>query len=264
MRLALDAVTVRYGARIAVAGVSLEAARGELLAILGANGSGKSSLLRALAGLQRHAGTVAWDGQPAPPAGAVGYMPQDNAARAGLTVFEVALLGRLRSLTLRVGAADIAAAEAALAELGIAGLAGRRLPELSGGQRQLAFLAQVLAGAPRALLLDEPTSALDIAHQLHVLDLLGAASRRRGLTTIAALHDLNAAARFAGRLVLLDGGRVLADGPAAEVLRPDLLRRAYGVEVAVLPGPDGRPIVLPLRAATLSTKGYNRAAVADS
>jgi iron complex transport system ATP-binding protein len=135
-----------------------------------------------------------------------------------------------------------------MAELGTEHLAGRALSDLSGGQRQLVFLAQVLAADPRALLLDEPTSALDIAHQLQVLDLLGEATRRRGLTTLAVLHDLNAAARFAGRLVMLHGGRVLADGPARHVLRPAILRSAYGVEAAVVPGPDGWPLVVPLRA----------------
>ena len=135
-----------------------------------------------------------------------------------------------------------------MAELGITSLGPRHLGELSGGQRQLVFLAQVLAGSPGALLLDEPTSALDIAHQLQVLSLLSAATARRGLTTIAVLHDLNAAARFAGRLALLHEGRVLAIGTPDQVLTSGLLRTAYGVEAAILPGPDGQPIVLPLRA----------------
>ncbi len=251
MRLELDAVTVRYGARVAVDGVSLAAAPGEMLAILGANGSGKSSLLRALAGLLRHGGRVGWDGRRAAPDGAVGYMPQDNAARAALTVFEVVLLGRMRSLALRVAPDDLAAAEAALAELGIAGLAPRRIGELSGGQRQLVFLAQVLAGGPRVLLLDEPTSALDIAHQLQVLTLLRQATHRRGLTTIAVLHDLNAAARFADRVALLHGGRLAASGTPEAVLTEATLRHIYGADLRIIPGPDGRPVVVPVAASAL-------------
>ena len=171
---------------------------GEVLALLGANGSGKSSLLRALAQVQAHSGTIAWDGAAAP-AGSVGYMPQDNAARVALTAFEVVLLGRMRSLALRVGSRDLQAAQSAMEEIGVADLASRRIGELSGGQRQMVLMAQVLAAGPRVLLLDEPTSALDIAHQLHVLDLLRTATRQRGLTTIAVLHDLNAAARSADR-----------------------------------------------------------------
>lgn len=234
-------VTVRYGSRVAVDGVCLEARPGEVLAILGANGSGKTSLLRALAGVQRCGGSVAVG------AASIGYMPQDNAVRAALTAFEVVLLGRLRSLTLRVGERELQAARAALAELGIADLAARPIGDLSGGQRQLVFMAQVLAADPAILLLDEPTSALDIAHQLHVLDLLRVATIRRGLTTVAVLHDLNAAARFSDRVAMMAGGRLLCAGPAASVLTEPVLREAYGVEVCVMTAPDGRPVVIPLR-----------------
>ena len=235
-------VTVRFGRRVAVDGVCLEAKPGEVLAILGANGSGKTSLLRALAGVQACDGTVTHGGA------AIGYMPQDNMVRAALTAFEVVLLGRLRSLTLRVGEPDLLAAQHALAELGIADLASRSIGELSGGQRQLVFMAQVLAADPAILLLDEPTSALDIAHQLHVLDLVRTTTIRRGLTTIAVLHDLNAAARFSDRLALMSGGRLLCAGPSASVLTVPILRDAYGVDVCVMTAPDGHPVVIPLRA----------------
>ena len=240
-------VSVRYGTRSAVSDVSLTAHPGEVLALLGANGSGKSSLMRALADVQAHTGRIAWDGGPAPP-GSVGYMPQDNGSRAALTAFEIVLLGRMRTLTIRVGSADLAAAKAAMDEIGISDLAGRRIGELSGGQRQLVLIAQVLAGNPRALLLDEPTSALDIAHQLHVLDLLRTATRQRGLTTIVILHDLNAAARFADRVALMDLGRLAGIGTPAEILRPVTLEPTFDVHVAVDTGSDGHPVVLPLRA----------------
>ncbi len=249
MRIDLNAVSVRYGARQAVRGISLSAVPGEVLAVLGANGSGKSSLLRALAGIVAHHGTVLWDGQATAPPGTIGYMPQDNAARAALSAFEVVLLGRLRSLALRVDASDLEAAAAALAELGLSDLVHRRIGELSGGQRQLISIAQVLAGDPRVLLLDEPTSALDIAHQLQVLDLLGAATRRRHLTTMVVLHDLNAAARFADRVALLSDGALAACGAPVAVLTVPTLRTAFGVEAAIAPGPDGRPVVVPLRVA---------------
>ncbi|MCC6717362.1 MAG: ABC transporter ATP-binding protein [Acetobacteraceae bacterium] len=246
MRIGVHGLGVRFGAAEVLRGIELEVAPGEVLAVLGANGAGKSTLLRAIAGVQPHRGQVRWNGAASRPASGIGYMPQDNATSVALSVFEVVLLGRLRSLGLRVAPADLAAAEAALAELGIRGLASRRLGELSGGQRQLVFLAQVLAGNPQALLLDEPTSALDIAHQVQVLGLIGRATRRRGLTTLAVLHDINAAARFADRIALLCDGRLAACGPPAQVLCPALLRAAYGVEVAVMTGPDGRPVVLPL------------------
>ena len=247
-----DAITVRYGHRLAVDAVSLVARPGEVLAILGANGSGKSSLLKALAGIQPCAGSIDRG------AGAIGYMPQDNAMRAALTAFEIVLLGRLRSLAFRVGAADLDAARAALDELGIADLAPRRIGELSGGQRQLVFMAQVLVASPTLLLLDEPTSALDMAHQLHVLALLRSATTRRGLITIAALHDLNAAARFADRIALMRAGKLVAIGTPADVLAPEALRDAYGVEVSVLTAPDGFPVIVPLRTVP-SLSGVNYA-----
>jgi iron complex transport system ATP-binding protein len=251
MILAARDITIRYGRHLAVDGVALDARPGEILALLGANGSGKSSLLRACAGLQPHGGTIAWDGGAAPK-GSIGYMPQDSSTRAALTAFEVVLLGRMRSLALRVGAADLEAAHAAMAEIGIADLAASRIGALSGGQRQMVLMAQVLAGGPRVLLLDEPTSALDIAHQLHVLDLVRHATRQRGLTTIAVLHDLNAAARFADRLALLHGGRLVGVGAPREMLVPASLRTVFGVHVAVDAGSDGHPVVLPLRAVAAS------------
>ena len=246
MRVELADLTVRYGRREAVRSVSLAAAPGRVLAVIGANGSGKTSLLRAIAGLVPHGGTLRWDGAATAPKGSVGYMPQDNAARAALSVFEVVLLGRLRSLAWRVAPDDLAAAAAALAELGIGDFADRRIGELSGGQRQLVFLAQVLAGDPRVLLLDEPTSALDIAHQLQVLGLLRDATIRRGLTTIAVLHDLNAAARFADEVAVMREGALIGVGPPGEVLSVKLLRAAFHVEAAISAGPDGRPVVVPL------------------
>ena len=247
MMLQARDVSVRYGMRSAVRNVSLEARPGEVLAVLGANGSGKSSLMRALAALQAHTGTILWDGGRAPP-GSIGYMPQDNGARAALTAFEVVLLGRMRTLTLRVGAADLEATRAAMDEIGVSDFASRRIGELSGGQRQMVLIAQVLAGNPRALLLDEPTSALDIAHQLHVLDLLGTATRQRGLTTVAILHDINAAARFADRVALMSMGLLTGIGTPMDILRPVTLEQTFDVHVAVDLGSDGHPVVLPLRA----------------
>lgn len=245
----LDArsVTVQYGARVAVADISLRAQSGEVLALLGANGSGKSTFMRVLAGLQTHSGVVAWNGGRAP-LGSIGYMPQDSGTRAVLTAFEIVLLGRMRTLGFQVGASDLAAAEAAMVEIGITDLATRRIGELSGGQRQLVLLAQVLAGNPGILLLDEPTSALDIAHQLHVLALLRETTRQRGMTTIVVLHDLNAAARFADRVALMHAGRLVGHGTPSEVLRPVTLEPAFDVHVAVDRGSDGFPVVLPLRA----------------
>ncbi len=244
-RLHLDAVGVRYGAERALDGIDCTVRAGEFVVLVGPNGSGKSSLLRAVAGLQRHEGRVRLDG--APPA-AIGFMPQDNGAYAALTVLEAALLGRMRALGLTVPPAELDRALASLDRLGIAHLAARRLTELSGGQRQLVFLAQLLASEPAVLLLDEPTSALDMRNQLLLLDMLAQLAHANGLIVVAALHDLNAAARFADRVLVLDRGRLVADGPPAATLTAELIARTYRVRAEIVHLPGSSVAIVPVAA----------------
>lgn len=245
MRLSLHDVSVRYGARTALDAVRLEAHGGQVLALIGPNGSGKSSLLRAIAGLQRHGGTVVLDGASRD---MIGFMPQDSGSRAALTVLETVLLGRRHALGWRVPDAELARAGDVLRRLGIDRLAGRLLGELSGGQRQMVFLAQVLAAEPAVLLLDEPTSALDIRHALALLALLRDLTRARGLVTVVAIHDLNAAARFADRMALLCDGRLLTEGTPREVLTEATIARAYRVAAHVHAAPDGHIAISPSHA----------------
>lgn len=228
MRIEIENLGVRYGRHQAVEGVNLSAMPGEVLGILGPNGSGKSSLVKAIAGILPISGVVHFDGVPQRPA-TLGYMPQDYQSRAALTVLETVLLGRLGRLGLRVTGADLEAAESVLEEIGIQHLAMRDLGALSGGQRQLVFLAQALACSPRVLLLDEPFSALDIRHQLEVADLLARLTRERSLTTILVLHDLPMAARLADRIALLSEGRLIANGESGDVLVSTAMRQAFQV-----------------------------------
>lgn len=241
----VENLRVVLGGRPVLEGVSLTVAAGEIVALLGPNGAGKSTLVRAVAGLVPSRGRIALgpDGRGC----RLAFMPQENAAPRGLSVLEVVLLGRLRRLGFAVGPADLEAAGRALAAVGLEPLAGREAATLSGGQRQMAYLAQALAAEPEAVLLDEPLSALDLRHALEVADLLRRLVRERRLACLVVLHDLNAAARMADRLVLVRDGRILAEGPAASILRPPNLAALYGVEAALLDGPDGAPVVLPLR-----------------
>ena len=229
MRVEVEDLGVRYGRQIAVDRVSLAAMPGEILGVLGPNGSGKSSLVKAIAGVLPHHGTVRFDGVAERPS-VIGYMPQDHHSRAALTVLETVLLGRLGRLGLRVSDEDIASAERVLNEIGIAHLAMRDLGALSGGQRQLVFLAQALASNPPVLLLDEPFSALDIRHQLEVAELLARLTRERRLTTILVLHDLPMAARLADRIALLQNGRLMAMGESADILGSSAMRDVFQVE----------------------------------
>ncbi|MBL8838715.1 MAG: ABC transporter ATP-binding protein [Alphaproteobacteria bacterium] len=243
--LSLERLGVRYGGHVALCEVSLDVARGEVVALVGPNGSGKSTLMRAVAGLARHDGRIGFAG-----GARVGFMPQDFGSRAALSVLEVVLLGRLRTLALRVDRDDVDAAALLLGRLGIAELAHRLIGELSGGQRQLVFLAQVLAGVPAVLLLDEPTSALDLRNQLELLGLVRRLTREKGLATIVSLHDLNTAARFADRVAVLCAGRLHATGEPRAVFTAAMLRAVYGVEADVGADSNGVPVVTVQRACT--------------
>ena len=247
MRVSVTDLSVYYGATVAVEALDLTAEPGEFVAVVGPNGSGKSSLIKAIAGLVPHQGAIAFDGASLASA-RIGYMPQDTGSRAALTVLEAVLLGRLGRLGLRVDRADLAAAEAVLRSLGLTSLASRYLGELSGGQRQLVFLAQALASEPDLLLLDEPISALDIRHQLEVMQTVGRLTRELELTTIVILHDLNIAARFADRIAVMKQGRLICQGKPDTVVEPAMLATVFGVEAALSTAPDGRLAMTPLRA----------------
>ena len=227
------------GARI-LSGIDLDVSPGEFVALVGPNGAGKSTLLRALAGLLPAGGTAELDGR------AVGAWTAAERARrlalvrqatdlvAAFTVRDVVELGRAPHVgwLARPGAADRAAIDAALGAMGLADLAGRLAPTLSGGEQQRTLLAQALAQDPAVLLLDEPTAHLDVRHRL---DLLARVRRqaRAGRAVVAALHDLDLAARFADRMLVLSHGRLVADGAPGDVLRPVLLRDVFGVDAEV-------------------------------
>lgn len=247
MSLAVHDLCVRYRRHAALKGISFQAKAGEVTAIVGPNGSGKSSLIRALAGLLPHEGRVV---SASGSAGRIGYMPQDIGSCTALTVLEVVLLGRLGSLQLNLRAAEIDAAAAALETMNIAHLAERDLGELSGGQRQLVFLAQVLARAPTILLLDEPISALDLRHQVDVLETVQRLTRERALTTLIVVHDLSAAARVADRVVLLHAGNLAGEGRPEDVLTPALLHHVFGIEALVTRLDGVGLVVLPRRPAS--------------
>ena len=218
-------------------GVSLTLSPGEVLAVLGPNGAGKSTLLRCLAGTLAPQGEVELDGRPfgsVPPserARLLAFVPQHIPPRLPMTVFETVLLGRRPYLSWRPRPQDLEAAWEALSLLGLAELAHREFSEISGGQRQKAALARALAQESRLLVMDEPTSSLDLKHQLEVMTLLCAQAEERDTGVILAVHDLNLAARFASRAVLLHHGRVLADGPPEQVLTEDSIREVYDVDV---------------------------------
>jgi iron complex transport system ATP-binding protein len=244
-------VSVAFGRHQIVRNLSAAIAGGMLTAVIGPNGAGKSTLFKAAAGLLPSTGIVELHGRALAQRdrqNAVVYMAQDIAAASSLTLLEVILLGRVRSLGLSVSRALVAEAEAALERFGLASLQTRTLAEVSGGQRQLAFLAQALFRQPQALLLDEPTAALDLRHQLVVLETVGQYARDHGISVAIAMHDLSLAAQFAGHIICLSRGAVDAAGPPSTVLNPERLRRLYGVEAEVWQTGSGYWQVMPRRA----------------
>jgi len=254
-------VTFRYpGApRAAVHEVSLEVPAGSCTAVLGPNGSGKSTLLRLLLGLLSPAqGSVLLGGRPVGEwrrdevARAVGVVPQGEEAAFPMTVRELVAMGRYPHLGAwrREGEADRQAVERALRRCDVLALAGRALDTLSGGEKQRARVARALAQEPAALALDEPTAALDVSHEMAIFELLRQLAQG-GTTVLLVTHSLNLAARYAHRLVLMDGGRIAAQGAPGEVLTRETVERVYGWPVRVVPhagpGPDaGAPQVVPL------------------
>jgi iron complex transport system ATP-binding protein len=252
--LRADRLSVRRGDRTTLSGVDLEVRAGELLALVGPNGAGKSTLLGALCGdLPPATGTVAFAGRPLADWAPVelarrrAMLPQRTVLSFPFTVAEVVGMGRAPWVGTPHAAEDDEAVAEALRLTGVAGLAGRVFAALSGGEQARVALARVLAQRTPTVLLDEPTAALDLHHQELVLT-LARARARQGDSVVVVLHDLGLAAAYADRIALLAGGRLVADGPPAEVLTEARLSAVYRHRVEVFPHPrTGVPLVLPCR-----------------
>jgi ABC-type cobalamin/Fe3+-siderophores transport system ATPase subunit len=243
LRLSATDVGLRVGGRDVLRAASLSLHAGEFACLLGPNGAGKTTLLRILAGvLAPSEGRV---DMPTPGPGRVAYLVQNDSLPDDFFVRDVVRLGRLphRGVWRGPGKADEEAVERAMAETSTAEIGDRRVGSLSGGERQRVALARALAQEPHVLLLDEPTSHLDVAHRAELFSLL----RRRaaeGTAILAVVHDI-AFASHAPRAVLLERGRVLADGPTRDVLSAALLERAFGLRFDALQGEDGRVVFVP-------------------
>ena len=250
--LVAETLSVALGGHTVLAGVSARFRAGEVTAIIGPNGAGKSTLLACLAGLRKPAsGQVSLDQTPilALPhrdrARRIGFLPQTPEVAWAVDVETLVGLGRIPHSGARgLSAADHAAVQAALVRTGMTGLAHRDVTTLSGGERARALLARVLAGEPSWLLADEPLAGLDPGHQLDAVDLMRAFAAETGHGVVMTLHDLSVALRLADRVLVLQGGGVIADAAPLEALTPAVLAKAYGVEAAIVPGLSGPLIEL--------------------
>lgn len=251
--LRFEGVAAAVGGRALLEGLDLEVASGEVVGLVGRNGVGKTTLLRiASAVLPPAAGRVTLAGEDVTElprralARRLALVPQDLHVPFPFRVGELVLMGRAphQPLLGLESDTDVACALAALARLGIEDLADREIDRLSGGERQLVLFARALVQEPEVLLLDEPTAFLDLKHRVEVLAEVRAFAAAGGAALVVS-HDLSLAARTCDRVVLLGEGGMVAAGTPDEVLRPESLRRAFGVETARFEAPDGHAVIVP-------------------
>ena len=255
--LEIKGISCGYGKRIILHDVGFEVLKGEFVGVIGPNGSGKTTLMRAINGfLPLTRGAILLEGK-----GIQRIIRRDLATKVAVvtqapegvppfSVEEFVLLGRIPHwgrLQLLETKQDVEVAERVMVLTGIDHLRSRRMRELSGGERQLVFVARALAQEPHLLFLDEPTAHLDIGHQVQIMDLLRQLNRERSLTIVVVLHDLTLASLYCERLILLHEGRLHRIGLPTDVLTEGVIAEVYRTAVTVMETPiSGRPIILPL------------------
>ncbi|MFN3324705.1 MAG: ABC transporter ATP-binding protein [Bryobacteraceae bacterium] len=247
----LRGLGMRYGDAQVLRDVTLSLDSGKLIAVVGPNGAGKSTLLGIMAGLRpgylgscryREREIRSWPRRAF--AREVSFVPQSLRLEFPFTAEQVVLMGRTPHCDgLFESPDDLAAVEHALTLTDTVEFRARDFRSLSGGERQRVVLASALAQAPSVLLLDEPTTFLDLQHQIAIYRLLRSLTRQ-GITVVAVTHDLNLAATYSDRIILLDRGRLVADGAPAKVLQPDGIRKVFGVGSEILHSADGRPWIV--------------------
>lgn len=246
-------VHFRYGEKTVLEGCDFDIQNGELVALAGPNGAGKSTLLSLMSGCQiPRSGTINVFGKPANQwaprelARQLAVLPQRDLTPGAMTGLEATLLGRspfLEGFFRFESEEDVRIAHASLERVGAGEFADKRLATLSGGERQLVCLARALAQQPSVLLLDEPATGLDLGHQQSLFRLLRSLNREEGITLVAVTHDLNMAALYFDRLILLHRGKIHGDGPPASLMNPEVLGPIYGAELWSAPGPHGSTTV---------------------
>lgn len=257
-------VSAGYGSKEVLHDVDIEVAPGEWVALVGPNGSGKSTLLRCIAGSIDFRGELTIGGHPVDRMSRrersrlVALVPQQPLIPEDISVLEYVLLGRTPYISYwgSESVADMAAARRVMSRLDLTDHAAETMTSLSGGERQRGVLGRALAQDAGVLLLDEPTTALDLGHQVQVMQLVDELRRERKIAVLSAVHDLTLAAQYADRLVLLDGGSVVAEGAADVVLTPELLSKHYQAEVSILRDDAGDVVVAP-RKPQLATNALN-------
>ena len=253
MRLQIRDLSFSYGSTQILKDINMELDSSDVLGIVGPNGAGKSTLIRCIDRiLVPQQGTVLLDGQEMKQmssmeiAKKIGYVPQSISNTFPATVFDTVLMGRRPHLGWRSSEEDIDTVLEVLTMLKIKYLAMRDFNEISGGQQQKVLIARALAQDAEILLLDEPTSNLDIRHQLEVMEILTKLVKKKGLSVMMAIHDLNLASRYSDRIIMLNGGSIRDTGDPVSVLTAENIQSVYGAEV-IVKHEAGKPYIIPIR-----------------
>jgi len=254
IKIEMQDVCLSYNSKVVLKEVTFQVSPGEMVGLVGPNGCGKSTIIRALSRIiSPCSGKIFLDGKDVTRiprqdlARLLGVVPQMPLLPSAFTAFEIVLMGRNPHLSLfqYEGPKELATAWQAMEKTATHPLAERRVSELSGGEIQGLLIARVLAQEPKAILLDEPTANLDIGRQIEILDLIKNLCRENNLTVLAALHDLNLASQYCDRLILINNGRVHAEGTPKEVITARNIKEVYGAEGCVYLHPvDGLPCIL--------------------
>ncbi|QXM05620.1 ABC transporter ATP-binding protein [Crassaminicella indica] len=258
IKMKVSNLAVSYQHKPVIKDVSYTLKGGEMTSVIGPNGTGKTTMIKAIAHLIKYKGKVTLEdsnGQPISK-NKIAYVPQMSTTTTTLSVFEMVLLGRVKELSWKVEKHHLDAVTQMLDGLGLLSLSDRPFCRLSGGQRQLVTMAQALVSKPKVLLLDEPTSALDLRHQLQVLDVAQQYTKQEGIITVAVLHDLALVARYSDNILLLHNGYVEKEGLQRDVLKKDLLQKVYQVEVDVSVSNKGYTTVTPIRPCNIKQLEY--------
>lgn len=247
-QLEVKNIAINYGRKEVIKAANCIFKSGDVISLIGPNGTGKTTLLKAIANLIKYNGEIKIINKKDNSKFLEGitYVPQMSLNRINLTVFEMVLLGRVKELSWKVEKIHLDAVANILEELNLTPLSYMKFSSLSGGQKQMVIMAQALVSNPKVLLLDEPTSALDLKHQLQIMEVARNYTKKTGAITILVLHDISLAARYSDQLLLLHNGHSIKQGDVNEVVKEEILEHVYEVKLDISRSKNGYITITPI------------------